>query len=326
MVVVKGRCVVSDPLVMGPGAAGFSPPQPGPRPRKSLGQHFLTDGRVLDRIVSASDLSPDSVVLEVGPGRGALTRRLVRGADRVVAVEMDGVLAEALAPRLDHPPNLFVVHADARTVDFPSLLGTDPPRPYRTACGDDAAFSVTGSDVTYRVVANLPYYAASPIIRRFLESDTKPELMVVMVQQEVAQSMLARPGKMSILSVATQFYAVPRLVCKVPPRAFRPAPKVASSVVRLDVRQNPAVEVESPDSFFALVRAGFAAPRKQLRNSLSQGLGIAAAHAGRILQDADLDGRRRPETLDLEEWAAVYRRWDETFMAGVEQVENHRSG
>ena len=150
--------------------------------------------------------------------------------------------------------------------------------------------------------------------------------MVVMVQQEVAQSMLARPGKMSILSVATQFYAVPRLVCNVPARAFRPAPKVASSVVRLDVRQNPAVDVASPDGFFAVVRAGFAAPRKQLRNSLSQGLGIAAADAGRILDAIGLDGRRRPETLNLEEWGAVYRRWEETGMTGVEQVENHRSG
>ena len=338
MVVVKGRCAVSDPLIGDSAAVGSSPHATGPvspplrppprtaapagerrtgpvpgrsksRPRKSLGQHFLTDSRVLGRIIAASDLSPDSIVLEVGPGRGALTRRLVRSAGRVIAVEMDDVLAEDLASRLDYPPNLVVAHADARTVDFPALIG----------CG-------VGADVPYRVVANLPYYAASPIIRRFLESDTKPELMVVMVQQEVAQSMLARPGKMSILSVATRFYAVPRLVCNVPPRAFRPAPKVASSAVRLDVRQRPAVDAASPDGFFAVVRAGFAAPRKQLRNSLSQGLGIAAADAGRILDAIGLDGRRRPETLNLEEWAAVYRCWDETFMAGGEQLGNHRSG
>ena len=285
------------------------PRQSKPRPRKSLGQHFLTDSRVLDRIIAASDLSPSSVVLEVGPGRGALTRRLARSAGRVVVVEMDDTLAVALPARLDYPPNLVVVHADARTVDFPALIGAG-----------------AGADTPYRVVANLPYYAASPIIRRFLESDTKPELMVVMVQQEVAQSMLARPGKMGILSVATQFYAVPRLVCNVPARAFRPAPKVASSVVRLDVRQNPAVDVASPDGFFAIVRAGFAAPRKQLRNSLSQGLGIAAADAGRILDAIGLDGRRRPETLNLEEWAAVYWRWDETFTARGEQFGSNGSG
>ena len=308
MVVVKGRCAVSDLLVTGPGA-GFSPSRSKSRPRKSLGQHFLADSRVLDRIIAASDLSPDSVVLEVGPGRGALTRRLVRSAGRVVAVEMDNALAIALPARLDHPPNLVVVHADARMVDFPVLIG-----------------SGVGADTPYRVVANLPYYAASPIIRRFLESDAKPELMVVMVQQEVAQSMLARPGKMSILSVATQFYAAPRLVCNVPPRAFRPVPKVASSVVRLDVQQNPAVEVESPDGFFALVRAGFAAPRKQLRNSLSKGLGIAAADAGRILDAIGFDGRRRPETLNLEEWGALYHRWEETGWTGVVQVGSNGSG
>ena len=305
MVVVKGRCAVSDPPVTGPGADGFSPPRSKSRPRKSLGQHFLADSRVLDRIIAAAGLSPAGVVLEVGPGRGALTRRLVRSAGRVIAVEMDDVLADALPARLDYPPNLVVIHADARTVDLHPLVGGNTP---------------------YRVVANLPYYAANPIIRRFLESEPKPEMMVVMVQQEVAQSMLAQPGKMSILSVATQFYAVPRLVCDVPAKAFRPAPKVASSVVRLDVRQRPAADAASPDGFFAVVRAGFAAPRKQLRNSLSQGLGIAAADAGRILDAIGLDGRRRPETLDLEEWGAVYRRWEETGRAGVEQVGNHRSG
>ena len=313
MVVVKGRCAVSNPLTVEPKAAGGSPrsnglvplPRSGPRPRKSLGQHFLADGRILDRIVAAADLTRDTVVLEVGPGRGVLTRRLVRSAGSVVAVEMDGALAKELPYRLEFPPNLTVVHADARTVDFASLVDADS---------------------SYRVVANLPYYAASPIIRRFLESDTKPESMVVMVQREVAQSMVAQPGRMGILSVAIQFYAVPRLVCNVPSRAFRPAPKVASSVVRLDVRTSPAFKVGSPDSFFEVVRAGFAAPRKQLRNSLSQGLGILAADAGKILEDIGLDGRRRPETLTLEEWGTVYRRWEEAGRTGVEQGGNRCSG
>ncbi len=234
-----------------------------------------------------------------------MTRRLVRSAGSVVAVEMDGALAKELPYRLEFPPNLTVVHADARTVDFASLVDADS---------------------SYRVVANLPYYAASPIIRRFLESDTKPESMVVMVQREVAQSMVAQPGRMGILSVAIQFYAVPRLVCNVPSRAFRPAPKVASSVVRMDVRTSPAFKVGSPDSFFEVVRAGFAAPRKQLRNSLSQGLGILAADAGKILEDIGLDGRRRPETLTLEEWGTVYRRWEEAGRTGVEQGGNRCSG
>ena len=156
------------------------------------------------------------------------------------------------------------------------------------------------------MVANLPYYAANPIVRRLLESQPKPEVLVVMVQQEVAKNMVAGPGNMGILSVATQFYARAKMVCSVPPKYFRPPPKVTSAVVRLEVLPNPAVEVESEEDFFQVVRAGFAAPRKQLRNSLSQGLGIEPAVGGRILQQAGIDATRRPQTLDIPEWASIY--------------------
>ena len=300
MVIVKGRCAVSKRSTISPGESGTprssgTPLRARPRPRKSLGQHFLTDGRILNRIVAAAGLTPEDLVVEVGPGHGALTRRLVEKAGQVLAIEMDEVLAAELPPRLGNPPNLTTVQADARTVDFLPLIGPDP---------------------RYRVVANLPYYAANPIIRRFLESKPRPELMVVMVQQEVAQSMLAKPGKMSILSVATQFYAVPRLVCNVPPRAFRPPPNVTSSVVRLDLRPSPALEVAGPQAFFALVRAGFAAPRKQFRNSLSQGLGVPPADVGALLEDIELDGRRRPETLSMEEWGRVYEAWERRGAVG----------
>ena len=259
------------------------------KPRKALGQHFLVDGRVLSRIVAAAELAPDDVVLEVGPGSGTLTRRLLQHVARVVAVEMDPDLTASLSERLGHPPNLIAIQADARTVDLIPLVGEGTP---------------------YKVVANLPYYAANPIVRRFLESSPKPSLMVVMVQQEVAQSMVAGPGDMSILSVAVQYYAAPRLICTVPPSAFRPPPKVRSAVVRLEPRSRPAVEVDDEAAFFALVRAGFAAPRKQLRNSLSQGLSVPSAEVGQLLQSVGLDGRRRPETLSVEEWAQVYWTWE----------------
>ena len=308
MVVVKGRCAVSKLYTTAPGpdseppspASTTSSPPAGSRPRKSLGQHFLTDGRVLSRIVAAADLSPEDWVLEIGPGNGALTRRLIQNAGRVIAVEMDAALAAALPSRLQNPPNLTTVNDDARTVGLPPLLGDTPG---------------------YKVVANLPYYAANPIIRRFLESELKPELMVVMVQQEVARSMLARPGQMSILSVATQFYAVPKLVCNVPARAFRPPPNVTSSVIRLDLRTAPALNVDDRDSFFSLVRAGFTAPRKQLRNSLSQGLRVQPGEVGVLLEVMGLDGRRRPETLSIEEWGAVYQQWQARSTLG-----NIRSG
>jgi 16S rRNA (adenine1518-N6/adenine1519-N6)-dimethyltransferase len=265
------------------------------RPRKALAQHFLVDGHVLSRIVTAAQLAPEDVVVEVGPGLGSLTRRLVSQVARVVAVELDASLAASLPQRLGHPSNLTTVAADARTVSIASLVG---------------------EDTSYKVVANLPYYAANPIVRRFLEAEPKPTLLVVMVQQEVARSMTAAPGEMTILSVATQYYAVPSLVCTVPPSAFRPPPKVTSAVVRLEPRPAPPVEVGDPAAFFGLVRAGFAAPRKQLRNSLSQGLATSSAEAEQCLAWAELDGRRRAETLSLEEWARLYRAWTQRRTVG----------
>ena len=270
---------------------------PASKPRKSLGQHFLVDDRILDRILAAADLTAEDVALEIGPGRGALTRRLLSRAARVVAVELDDNLAAALPGRLGNPPNLTVVAADARTVDIGSLVGSgaNPGR------GDRPA---------YKVVANLPYYAANPIIRRFLEAEWRPRLMVLMLQREVADSMTATPGKMSLLSVATQYYAIPQPVCAVPPGAFRPVPKVTSAVVRLDLRERPAVAVADTEAFFDLVRAGFSAPRKQLHNSLSHGLGLPGGTVGELLDSGGVDGRRRAETLALEEWAAVYTAWE----------------
>lgn len=268
------------------------------KPRKALGQHFLVDGGILNRIVAAAELAPDDVVLEIGPGSGMLTRRLVRYAARVVAVEMDSRLSASLPQRLGHPSNLTSIEADARTVDIATLVGENP---------------------SYKVVANLPYYAASPIVRRFLESELQPKLIVVMLQQEVAQSMVASPGEMSILSVAIQYYTVPKLVCRVPPSAFRPPPKVKSAVVRLEPRLQPAVAVADEAAFFGLVRAGFAAPRKQLKNSLSHGLAISSVEVGRLLASANLDGRRRPETLSVEEWAQIYRAWEQGIQTSMEK-------
>ena len=249
-------------------------------------------------------MAPEDVALEIGPGRGALTRRLLPHAGRVIAVELDAGLAAALPGRVGNPPNLTVVAADARTVDIGSLIGE--------GIGDGLIDRADGR-LTYKVVANLPYYAANPIVRRFLESEWRPSLMVLMLQQEVADSMTAAPGKMSLLSVATQFYATARPVCTVPPSAFRPVPKVTSAVVRLDLLERPAVEVSDTGAFFDLVRAGFSAPRKQLRNSLSHGLGLPAGVVGELLDSVRVDGRRRAETLAIEEWAAVHTVWESMF-------------
>ena len=258
------------------------------RPRKSLGQHFLTDSRVANRIVSAADLTRDDTVVEVGPGSGILTRRLVERSGRVVAVELDADLAAKLPARLAEPENLVVHKGDAREVDVEELLG---------------------SGAAYKVVANLPYYAAAPIIRRFLESSTPPRVMVVMVQREVGEAMTAKPGAMTLMSVATQFYARASTVVHVPPRAFRPPPKVSSTVVKLDVFHEARLSVGDTQCFFDLVRAGFAAPRKQLRNSLMQGSGAPADAVASVLQDAGIDGTRRPATLSIEEWGLLDKVW-----------------
>ncbi len=279
----KARSIAPSPAVLpGPEAARRVPA------RKALGQHFLTDEVVLQQILSASELEPTDTVVEVGPGLGAVTRRLVGRAGRVIAIEMDHRLAASLGRSLGNPPNLRVINADAREVDLAEAL--------------DAG-------TRYKMVANLPYYAANPIMRRFLEADAKPSLMVVMVQSEVARSMVAEGGRMSLLAVGIQIYGIPSIICEVPSRAFYPPPKVTSAVVRIDLRPRPAVEVDDMDGFFDIVRAGFSAPRKQLRNSLGLGLGVSTDQASSLLASVGLDPRRRAETLGLEEWGCLYRAW-----------------
>ena len=269
-------------------ARNASPAAAAPRyapAKKSLAQNFLIDRRVASRIIAAADLCPYDRVLEIGPGRGMLTRLLATTASELTAIELDAALAAALSAEFAANAKVRIVHADAREIDIAAIY----PPPAR-----------------YKLVANLPYYAALPIIRRFLEAQHKPALMVVMVQREVARNMAARPGDMSLLSVATQLYAKPRIVASVPPRSFKPAPKVTSAIVRLDVLPRPALDLDSIDGFFALVRAGFSAPRKQIRNCLQRGLAIPREDAGALLSDAAIDPRRRPQTLSLHDWGSLY--------------------
>ena len=259
---------------------------PRPRRRKALGQHFLVDRRLPGRILRAAGVGPEDTVMEIGPGRGALTRHLVEKAREVIGVEIDEELASSLPAHLNDPGNLRVVQADAREVD-PALL---------VPCGRP-----------YKLVGNLPYYAANPILRHFLEEvGHRPSRMVVMVQKEVAASMVGAGGRMSLLGVGIQLYAVPRIVCDVPPSAFRPSPKVSSTIVRLDPHPDRPMGAQEASDFFRVVRAGFSAPRKQLRNSLGMGLGIPSAESQRLLEAASLDPRRRPGSLSLEEWKSLW--------------------
>ncbi|MDA1188395.1 MAG: 16S rRNA (adenine(1518)-N(6)/adenine(1519)-N(6))-dimethyltransferase RsmA [Chloroflexi bacterium] len=255
------------------------------RAKKSLGQHFLTDRGILKRIIEASDLSQSDTVLEIGPGRGLLTHELAAHAGRVIALELDEPLIATLKEDFKDAPHVDIIHADARTVDTTKLL-----------C----------AGTSFKIVANLPYYAASPIIRRFLNLPHKPSLMVVMVQHEVAREMAAQPGDMGFLSVLVQLHASVKIVCKVPPRAFKPKPKVDSAVLRLDVLPKPSIDLDSEENFIELVRAGFSAPRKQVHNCLQRGLDLSSEVVGDILTEANVEPKRRAETLSMDEWGAVY--------------------
>mgnify|MGYP001604579828 CR=1 FL=1 len=265
----------------------------GLRPRKRLGQNFLVDRSVLRRILAAADVDPTDTVLEVGPGAGVLTRELAGRAARVVAVELDTRLAHALQESFAGTLNVEVINADILEFDFVGHLGGG----------------------RYTVVANLPYYITSPTLRRFLEARVKPALLVVIVQREVAERISARPGEMSLLSVSVQFYANPCLVAVVPSGAFYPRPEVESAIVRLDVLDRPAVDVD-PSLFFRVVQAGFSARRKQLHNPLVQKLGIAPQQVAQALAAVDIDTQRRAQTLSLEEWGALARELSERGLLG----------
>ena len=259
----------------------------GLRPRKSLGQHFVCDRNILNRMVDTAELTPASrdVVVEVGAGLGTLTRVLAGRAGRVIAVETDAallpLLREALPPTLY--PNVELVHADVLR-RAPRDLGLEPGG--------------------YSVVANLPYYITSAVLRHFLADEAPPRRMVVMVQREVARRAVAQPPRMNLLAVSVQFYARPRIVMRVPAGAFFPRPDVDSAVLRLDVRPAPAVDAP-PATFFRVARAGFGQRRKQLRNALAAELGRPQAEIAAALETGGIDGRRRAETLSLDEWGRL---------------------
>lgn len=267
------------------------------QPRKSLGQNFLTDQRALQRIIDAAELKPEDIVLEIGPGLGTLTRLLAAEAGRVVAVELDQRLVEVLKQTLTNLPNVQIIHGDILELNPADLLEQQ------------------GDGSRYKVVANLPYYITSAVLRHLLTAEVRPRLMVVTVQLEVARRIVAQPGDMSLLAVSVQFYGRPRIVARIKAGAFYPSPQVDSAVVRIDLDGYPVVEVDDADSpstgsghgFFEVVRAGFAQKRKQLRNALAAELDLPASEVAQALSQAGVNPRRRAQTLSIEEWARVWR-------------------
>ena len=268
------------------------PHQPGFRPKKRLGQHFLIDEAVLEDILSAAQLSRGDIVIEVGPGLGVLTEALARCGARVIAVELDPRLAAMLRKRLSSFTDLKIIHADILETTAERLLQ------------DYQSDSATGPD--YKVIANLPYNIASPALRHFLEGEPRPSQMVVMVQREVGEAIAATPGRMSVLSVRTQFFCRPSIIRYVPAASFDPPPKVESAVLHLEVYSRPPIEVSDAAGFFEMVTHGFSLPRKQLRNSLAHALQMSASQVALTLESAGIEPKRRAETLSLAEWREVW--------------------
>jgi 16S rRNA (adenine1518-N6/adenine1519-N6)-dimethyltransferase len=262
------------------------------KPAKALGQHFLTDRGVVGRIVAAAAPLPNETLIEVGPGLGVLTERLAETAERLIAVEIDARLAQRLQAHFAGNQRVTILERDVLASSPEELL---------SAAG-------VATDANYGVVGNLPYNAGAAIVRHFLEAGHPPRWLVVMLQREVADSITAGPGRMSLLGVSVQVYARPRKLFNVPPRAFYPPPKVTSSVLRLDVLERPLVPPDRREAFFKVVRAGFSAPRKQLRNTLAQGLALPAGDVAGAVHAAGIDPTLRPQDLAPEDWLRLSER------------------
>jgi len=270
------------------------------RPSKGLGQNFLVDQAAIEKIVAAAELAREDVVLEVGAGLGTLTKRLAQSAGHVVAVELDQRLVPVLESELAGMENVTLIQGDILELEPQTLF---PPT---------SNFQPPTSNLQYTVVANLPYYITSAILRHLLEARPRPRRMVVTVQREVAERIVAQPGQMSLLAVSVQYYGSPRLLFRIKPGSFYPSPGVTSAVVRIDLYGRhsdgaPDVPAADTDAFFRIVRAGFAQRRKQLHNALAAGLGRQSEEVTACLNKAGVDPRRRAQTLSLEEWRQVTR-------------------
>ncbi len=242
---------------------------------KTLGQHWLYDELTLSRIIELADPDPSSTVLEIGPGLGTLTKKLLATNANIVAVEFDERLIGELK-RLYSSPNFRLVQADIREFDLTSLPNG------------------------YVVCANIPYYLTSFILRSLSESINRPKLAVLLVQKEVAERVAAEQGNHSILSIAVQIFAKATLHDLVPARFFSPPPKVDSQLLKLTYYDTP--KVDDPERVMSMVKAGFSSPRKKLRSSLSAGLHIEVSEADQLLDKATIDSNRRAQTVSIEEW------------------------
>lgn len=257
------------------------------RPDKSLGQNFLSDPNILGKIVRIAGVTKTDTVLEIGAGLGHLTAQLAQAAQRVTAVELDGRFIPILSERLAPYPNITLIAGDILQLKDEDL----------------------SQDDGFLVVANIPYYITSRIIRKLLEGQAKPREIILTIQYEVAQRVCAPSGKLSLLALSVRMYGTPKLEMRIPAGAFYPPPKVDSAVIKIDLHPEPLLGPSQREIFFRLAKAGFLHKRKTLRNSISKGLGIPPDQAEELLRRGGIDPMRRAETVSIDEWlelASVY--------------------
>jgi 16S rRNA (adenine1518-N6/adenine1519-N6)-dimethyltransferase len=257
---------------------------------KSLGQNFLIDDAILKKIIESSGLTKDDSVLEIGPGIGTLTMELASHAKKVLTIELDSSLMPILEDIFKGYDNIKIHHGDALKEDLKQV-------------------SSGYLDEPVSICANIPYYITTPLITKFFKGDLKIKTIVLMVQKEVAQRMVANPGgkDYGALSLLVQYYSKPSIEAIAPPKCFMPRPKVDSAVIKLDINKEPPVEIEDEDLFFRIIRSSFEQRRKTLSNSLKP-LGIPSQTLLKAFQEADIDPKRRGETLSLQEFAALYHK------------------
>ncbi|NTW22295.1 ribosomal RNA small subunit methyltransferase A [Candidatus Falkowbacteria bacterium] len=265
----------------------------GIKPAHSKGQNFLIEEDVYDKVVEAAEINKNDTVLEVGPGLGFLTARLADRAKQVVAVEIDEKLADFLKMAMisQKISNVAIVNEDVTKLSLN-----------------------LGSSTKYKIAANLPYNITSFFLRKFLTSEHRPVLMSLLIQKEVAERIVAKPGDMNLLALSVQFYAEPEIIADVPPKSFWPAPKVDSAIIRirsLDEQQTETRGLSGIDEkkFFRLAKFGFSAKRKMLKNNLAAGFHVPVADAQAKIEQVGLDGRVRAEDLSLAQWLVLYRLW-----------------
>lgn len=253
------------------------------KPSKKLGQNFLIDKSILKKIINAANLSSDDIVLEIGPGLGVLTIELAKRVKKVIAIEKDRRMCEILKKVLKNYKNVEIINKDILDVGHS-----------------------TSHIETYKLIANLPYYITSPVIRKFLETKNKPKLMILMVQKEVGQRICAK-SKMSLLSVAVQFYAKPEIISYVSKKSFWPVPKVDSAIIKIVPRKSAFRSTLIRDKFFELVKKGFSSKRKMLKNNLSS-TSLGARKIEKIFGEIGLNPKVRAENLSIQDWLKLFHK------------------